>query len=92
VHGIVPVFANYDPQTCVRSYEAAMQGDRKALAEQMPKFLQRRNTILRSGVSWIAGIKYAMSALRFGTGLCVSPIEPIEPGRKKKIDAMIKKD
>lgn len=88
--GIVPVVANYDPQRCLRIYEAGIHGDRKALAEQMPEFLQMRDTLLKSGVSWIAGIKYAMSFIGFGSDLCVSPIEPAEAGRKKKIDALTK--
>ena len=90
--GIVPVCANYDPQKFIRLYEAGIRGDRKALAEQMPELLRIRKILLLSGACWISGMKYAMSALGFGSGKCVSPLEPAETERKARIDAMIKKD
>jgi len=88
--GIVPVCANYDPKRYVRLYEAGSRGDRKAVAEQMPELLLIRKVFLLTGVCWISGIKCAMSTLGFGSGLCVSPLEPAEPARKICIDALIK--
>jgi dihydrodipicolinate synthase/N-acetylneuraminate lyase len=88
--GIVPVCANYDPKRCIRIYEAGARRDRKALAAEMPEFLHIRETLLLSGPCWISGIKHAMSTLGFGSGLCVSPLEPAEVKRKVRIDAMIK--
>ena len=90
--GIVPVCANYAPEKYIRLYEAGARGDRKALAEQMPDLLRIREILLLSGACWISGLKYAMSTLGFGSGNCVSPLEPAETGRKKGIDALIKKD
>jgi 4-hydroxy-tetrahydrodipicolinate synthase len=87
--GIVPVCANLDPQRYVRLYEAGSRGDRKAVAEQMREILHIREVLLLSGVCWIAGMKYAMASLGFGSGQCVSPLEPVEPKRKARIDALI---
>jgi 4-hydroxy-tetrahydrodipicolinate synthase len=88
--GIVPVCANYAPQVFLDLYEAGSRGDRKALARQMPYMLQMRETLLLSGACWISGIKYAMSALGYGSGASVAPLEPVEAKRRKRIDAMIK--
>jgi 4-hydroxy-tetrahydrodipicolinate synthase len=90
--GVVPVCANYDPQRYIRLYEAGVNRDRKALAAQMPELMSMRETFLLSGVCWISGMKHALSTLGYGSGLCVSPLEPAEARRKKLIDALIKKD
>jgi 4-hydroxy-tetrahydrodipicolinate synthase len=88
--GIVPVCANYDPEKYIRLYEAGIRGDKKALTDQMPELMRIRDILLISGVCWISGIKYAMSALGYGSGISVSPLEPAEPKRKASIDALIK--
>ena len=87
--GIVPVCANYDPQRYVRLYEAGSRGDRKAVAQQMPDLLHIREVFLLSGASWLAGMKYAMSVLGYGSGKCVSPLESAETERKARIEALI---
>jgi 4-hydroxy-tetrahydrodipicolinate synthase len=89
--GIVPVCANLLPREYVALYEAGIAGNRKALAEQMPELMRLRETLLLSGACWISGIKYAMSAIGLGSGICVSPLEPAEAGRKAQIDATIAK-
>jgi 4-hydroxy-tetrahydrodipicolinate synthase len=89
--GIVPVCANLLPREYVALYEAGIAGNRKALAEQMPELMRLREILLLSGACWISGIKYAMSAIGLGSGICVSPLEPAEAGRKAQIDAMIAK-
>jgi 4-hydroxy-tetrahydrodipicolinate synthase len=88
--GVVPVCANYIPREYVRFYEAGRQGDRKTLAEQKVELLRIRETLLLTGVCWISGIKYAMSALGIGSGMCVSPLEPAETKRMALIDALVK--
>jgi dihydrodipicolinate synthase/N-acetylneuraminate lyase len=88
--GIVPVCANYDPQRYVRLYEAGIRGDRKAVAAQMPDLLHIREVFLLSGASWLAGMKYAMSVLGYGSGKCVSPLESAEIERQARIAALIK--
>jgi 4-hydroxy-tetrahydrodipicolinate synthase len=88
--GVVPVCANYVPEMWLRYFEAGVRGDRKAVAEQRPELLRIREILLLSGASWIAGIKYAVSRMGFGSGMCVSPLESAEPERKVRIDALIK--
>jgi 4-hydroxy-tetrahydrodipicolinate synthase len=89
--GIVPVCANYDPQGFLRLYAAGQNADRKALAALMSDLLRTREILLLSGACWITGIKYAMSVLGFGSSQISSPLEPAEPGRKARIDALVKK-
>jgi 4-hydroxy-tetrahydrodipicolinate synthase len=89
--GIVPVCANYNPQLFLCLYEAGRSGNRAALSKEMAEMLPTRETLLLSGACWISGIQYAMTALGLGSGPCISPLEPAEPGRMKLIDAMIKK-
>jgi 4-hydroxy-tetrahydrodipicolinate synthase len=88
--GIVPVCANYVPEKYLALYEAGVEGDQNAMADLMVELLLIRKKLLLSGKCWIAGIKYAMSALGYGSGQCVSPLEPAEAARKKLIVAMIK--
>jgi dihydrodipicolinate synthase/N-acetylneuraminate lyase len=90
--GVVPVCANYDPGLYIRVYEAGLRRDRKALAILMPRLLLVRETTLRSGASWIAGMKYTLSVLGLCSGKPVSPLEPAEPKRRAAIDAMILAD
>jgi 4-hydroxy-tetrahydrodipicolinate synthase len=87
--GVVPVCANYVPGMYLRFFEAGIRGDRRAVAQQRPELLRIREILLLSGACWIAGIKYAMSRLGFGSGACVSPLEPAEADRKVRIDALI---
>jgi 4-hydroxy-tetrahydrodipicolinate synthase len=87
--GIVPVCANYTPERYIRLYETASRGDRKAARDLMPELMSIRDNLLLSGPCWIAGIKYAMSALGFGSGQCVSPLEPVDEKRTALIDAMV---
>jgi len=90
--GIVPVSANYDPALYVRLYSAGIRGDRQALAAGMPRAMQVREALLLSGPSWIAGIKYALSALGLGSGKPVSPLEPVDAVRKAWINSFIEAD
>ncbi|MDD4889215.1 MAG: dihydrodipicolinate synthase family protein [Phycisphaerae bacterium] len=90
--GIVPVCANYDPALYIRLYRAGVKGDRKALAVGMTRAMHLRDLLPLSGPNWIAGIKYALSALGLGAGNPVSPLEPVDPARKARIDALVAAD
>jgi 4-hydroxy-tetrahydrodipicolinate synthase len=90
--GVVPVCANYDPGLYVSIYKAGLRRDRKALAALMPRLMFIRETMLLSGASWIAGMKYTLSVLGLCSGKPVSPLEPAEPKRRAGIDAMIRAD
>ena len=90
--GIVPVCANYDPQSSLRLYEAGIRGDREEVARCMKRLESLRTALLLSGACWLTGIKYAVSQLGIGSGKPVSPLEPAEPKRKAIIKALIRKD
>ncbi|MCX7803734.1 MAG: dihydrodipicolinate synthase family protein [Planctomycetota bacterium] len=90
--GIVPVCANYDPETFLRLYAAGRAGNRAAVARHMKRVNLLRDTLPLSGPCWLAGIKYAVSVLGIGSGLPISPLEPASAGRKKRIDALIESD
>ncbi len=90
--GIVPVCANYDPWTFVRLYEAGSRGDREETSRLMTRAGQLRQTLVLSGSCWLAGTKYALSAVGIGSGKPVSPLEPAEPPQRTSIDALIQAD
>jgi 4-hydroxy-tetrahydrodipicolinate synthase len=90
--GIVPVCANYDPAAYLRLYKAGLASDKAAVARQMKRVMQIKESLVLSGPCWLAGIKYAVSALGIGSGLPVSPLEPADAGRKSRIDALIESD
>ena len=41
---------------------------------------------------WLAGTKYAMSALGVGNGRTISPLQPASEKQKKIIDEIIRSD
>lgn len=90
--GIVPVCANYDPWTFVRLYEAAARGDGDEVARQMARVTALRERLVLSGPCWLAGIKYALSALGIGSGRPISPLEPADAQRRAAIDALVRDD
>lgn len=90
--GIVPVCANYDPATYLRLYKAGRMGDKAGVARQMKRVMQLKEALLLSGPCWLAGIKYAVSALGIGSGLPVSPLEPADVRRQQVIAGLIESD
>jgi len=90
--GIVPVCANYDPQTFIRLYEAGARGDRAGVERHMQRVAVLREALLLSGPCWLAGIKYALAALGIGTGRPVSPLEPADAARQRRIQTLIRQD
>jgi len=90
--GIIPVCANYDPSAYLRLYQAGRAGDRAGVARQMKRARQLKEALVLSGPCWLAGIKYAVSALGIGSGLPVSPLEPADAGRKQIIADLIASD
>jgi 4-hydroxy-tetrahydrodipicolinate synthase len=90
--GMVCGCANYDPHVYLRLHKAALAGDRPAVAEAMKRVLLLRAELAKSGASGLSGIKYAMSALGFGNGKPVSPLEPAGAEQKARIDALMAND
>lgn len=87
--GIVPVSANYEPATFLRLYDAGTRRDESEVASLMERVQQLREAMLLSGPCWLSGIKYALSALGIGSGMPLSPLEPVDSKRKAQIDQLI---
>jgi 4-hydroxy-tetrahydrodipicolinate synthase len=87
--GIVPVCANYEPETFSRLYDAGSRRDESEVTCLMKRVGQLREALLLSGPCWLTGIKYALSALGIGSGMPLSPLEPVDSIRKAQIDALI---
>jgi 4-hydroxy-tetrahydrodipicolinate synthase len=83
--GIVPVCANYEPQTFVRAYKAAAEGNTGELDRLYERIMLIRARVCLSGDCWLAGVKYAASTLGIGSGKPVSPLQPTGPKQQKMI-------
>jgi 4-hydroxy-tetrahydrodipicolinate synthase len=90
--GIVPVCANYDPQTYLRLYEAGSRGDRGEVARWMERALRLKKILIESGPNWLSGVKCAAAARGFGSGITVSPLAPAGEQRIALIEALVKAD
>jgi dihydrodipicolinate synthase/N-acetylneuraminate lyase len=89
--GAVNVCSNYEPETYVRAYSAALKKDREELAkmQERVKFLQQ--SLCLGGPCWLSGVKYAMSTLGIGSGKPVSPLQPAPENQRKIIDEITRK-
>ncbi len=85
--GIVPVCANFEPQTYIAAYQAGLARDEAALGSLQERIKVVRQAVLFAGPLWIAGIKYAMARLGYGSGKPVSPLEPLTAAQQAAIDA-----
>ena len=83
--GIVPVCANYEPATYLAAYQAGLARDEMALARLQERIIAVRKQLLFVGPLWIAGIKYAMSLLGVGSGVPVSPLQPLTAEERAKV-------
>jgi len=86
--GIVPVCANYEPQTFVRAYQAACAGDEAELARCQERIMVLRQKLVLAGPNWIAGVKYGVAALGLGSGRPVSPLQPLTDDQKRSIETI----
>jgi len=89
--GIVPVCANFEPRTFVAAYHAGLVRDEATLGSLQKRILLVRESLLFAGYLWIAGVKYALSQLGYGSGRPVSPLEPLSATQKATIDAFIER-
>ena len=87
--GIVPVCANYEPETFLALYRAGVDSDREGVAKQMRRVAELRNALVLAGPCWLAGIKYAVSLLGIGSGATVSPLEPVTAAQRLMIDKLV---
>jgi 4-hydroxy-tetrahydrodipicolinate synthase len=83
--GIVPVCANFEPATYLAAYQAGLARDEAALTGLQERIIEVRKQLLFVGPLWIAGIKYAMSLLGVGSGVPVSPLQPLTADEQAKV-------
>lgn len=86
--GIVPVCANYEPQTYVTAVKAAKAKDKALLDKAQERASFIREEILVKSENWIAGIMCALSTLGIGSGIPVEPLCKVSAKSKKRISAL----
>jgi 4-hydroxy-tetrahydrodipicolinate synthase len=86
--GIVPVCANYEPETFIRAYEASVSHDTEELWRLQERVMYLRERLPRLAPCWIAGVKYGAASLGMGSGKPVSPLQPLTAEEKKIVDEM----
>jgi dihydrodipicolinate synthase/N-acetylneuraminate lyase len=84
--GAVNVCANYEPETYVRAYSAALRKDREELARIQKRVDFLRQNLILAGTCWLSGVKYAVSTLGIGSGNPVSPLQPAPERQRNLID------
>jgi 4-hydroxy-tetrahydrodipicolinate synthase len=84
--GIVPVCANYEPQTFVQIYKAAESGNTDKVWQLQERVMYLRDRLPRLAPCWISGIKYGMATLGMGSGKPVSPLQPLTQEEKKVVE------
>ncbi len=84
--GLVNVCANYEPETFVRAYSAALKKDREELGRMQERANFLRQALCLEGPFWLSGVKYALSTLGIGSGRPVSPLQPAPEKQKRMID------
>ncbi|AQQ70482.1 4-hydroxy-tetrahydrodipicolinate synthase [Limihaloglobus sulfuriphilus] len=86
--GIIPVCANYEPQTFVAAWNASKNGDNEMLEQAQKRADYIREILLINSENWIAGIMYGVASLGIGSGIPVLPLEEVSESSKKQIDAL----
>jgi 4-hydroxy-tetrahydrodipicolinate synthase len=87
--GIIPVCANYEPETFLALYKAGVAGDRTEVAKQMQRVTELRNALVLAGPCWLAGIKHAVSLLGIGSDTVVSPLEPVTAAQRLTVGNLV---
>jgi len=87
--GIVPVCANFEPETYLRAYQAAQKPDLKELARLDRRILDNRQKVPLSGPFWLSGIKYRVSKMGLASEKTISPLPQTTAEQKQKIDEFI---
>jgi len=89
--GTVNVCSNYEPETYVRAYSAALKKDREELTKMQERVKFLHQSLCLGGPCWLSGVKYAMSTLGIGSGKPVSPLQPAPENQRKMIKEITKK-
>ncbi len=85
--GIVPVCANFEPETYLRAYQAAKKQDLKELEKLDRRILHVKQKVIHSGPFWLSGIKYRVHQMGLACDKVISPLPPASAEQKKIIDA-----
>ncbi|MEN6520626.1 MAG: dihydrodipicolinate synthase family protein [Armatimonadota bacterium] len=86
--GVVPVCANYEPETFIKAYKAGIQGNRDEIRQLQQRIDYLRQRLPLAGACWIAGVKYAVASLGIGSGKPVSPLQPLDDRQKAQINEL----
>jgi len=87
--GLVPVCANFEPETFVEAFKAAQEGRLDDLQRCQSRIMLIRERAPKGGDCWIAGVKYAVSRLGIGDGRPVSPLQPLNDQQMRAIDEIM---
>jgi len=86
--GVVPVCANYEPETFVRAYAAGVKHNIEELQHLQRRVMYLRERLPLLAPCWIAGVKYGPATLGIGSGKPVSPLQPLTLAEKKIVNEM----
>ena len=86
--GIVPVSANYEPQTFVTAIQAIRDDNPELLSKAQHRISALRDILGVSRKNWISGIMYAMKTLGIGTGIPLKPLQELTPEEKIPLDEL----
>ncbi len=89
VRGIIPGCGSVFPKPFLAAWDAAERKDWAALASAVDEVMRVRPALV-AGTNWLAGIKYAASVMGIGSGRPLSPLEPVSPEQKKRIDELLR--
>lgn len=83
VQGLVPLCANFEPSTFIAAYNARSEPDKLAALQLRISALVQH--VLREPRALIAGGKGAVALLGFGSGIPISPTEPLSAGEQARL-------
>ena len=85
--GFVPVSGNFEPRTYVAAYEARKDPEKmKQVHERISSIV---HNVLLQPRSWLAAAKYATSGVGFGSGMPISPTEPLSASEQRQVDLFL---
>lgn len=84
--GIVPVCANYEPQTYAAAVRAAREGQVERLAQLQLRIDLIREKLLLGDHNWIAGVMCGAATLGLGSGVPLAPLQAVSAERRKIIE------
>ena len=88
--GMVPVCANYEPQTYVKMWQVRSSGSMSEMEQLQLRANQLCDNILEKPGYWISGMLYALSTLGYGSARPVAPFRPLTDEGRRHIDMFLK--